>query len=172
MLAAASLLVHIQQDVSYALSAERVIDIGDATSAELAQLPVNRYVRVRGSVMVAHGARYQRLLSGDTYAVFPLAGQRQIFVHAELASLSDPARIASGDFTGRLVTFGQLRGRLGTVRAYLSQAGGLPVSDESFVVLAEEPPSGYRIALLGSAFCWAMLASCLVLLWRWFRPLA
>lgn len=171
MLGAASLLLHLRADVGYALSADRAVELGDATSAAPSELPLNRYVRIGGSPMLSRGVRYERTFSGRTYAVFPLAGQRQIYVQVELGALQDPARIAQGTFTGRLLTFGQLGSRLRPLRAFLARQHGLPVTAESFVILAGEPPSAYRFALLISAGCAAMLLLGLGLFWRWFRPL-
>ncbi|MFI5307950.1 MAG: hypothetical protein ACHQ53_11380 [Polyangiales bacterium] len=170
VVAGAALLLHLRADVSYGFAADRVVDIGEATSARLAELPANSYVRVRGAPMLSHMVRYQRALSGQVYAVFPLAGQRQIFVQIPIEALRDPMRTAQGEFSGRLMSFGQLGGRLRAVREYLATELSLPVTAESWVVLAEEPPSAYGWALLLSAVCLAIVVLAAGLIARWFRP--
>jgi hypothetical protein len=167
---ASALLLHLRADLAYSFAAERTLDIGEASSAELAALVPNRYVRVRGAPMLSRAVRYERPFAGRAFAIFPLAGQRQIFVQLPVAALDDPGRIARGEFTGRLMTFDQLGARMRTVRDYLADALGMPVTAESFVVLAEEPPAAYRWVRWLSLGCGLMIAFSGWLLWRWFRP--
>jgi hypothetical protein len=167
---AAALLLHLRADMAYSFAAERTLDIGEANSAELAALVPNVYVRVRGASMLSRAIRYERPFSGRAFAIFPLAGQRQIFVQVPLVALDDPGRIARGEFAGRLMTFDQLGARMRTVRNYLADALGMPVTAESFVVLAEEPPATYRWARWLGLGCGLMIAVSAWLLWRWFRP--
>jgi len=172
IVAAAGLLVHLRADVAYSFADARVSDLGEVTAVDLAELEPNRYVRVRGTPMLSRMVRFERAISGQRYAVFPLAGQRQIFVQVSLEALVDPSRASQGEFSGRLLTFGQLGGRFQVVREYLRRDLNLPVTAESFVVLAEEPPSAYGWALGMSALCLAVIALMGALLLRWFRPLA
>jgi hypothetical protein len=167
---ASALLLHLRADTAYSFAAERTLDIGEANSAELAELVPNRYVRVRGAPMLSRTLRYQRPFSGRAFAIFPLAGQRQILVQLPLAALDDPGRIARGEFAGRLMTFEQLGAPMRTVRDYLTDALGMPVTAESFVVLAEEPPAAYRWVRWLSLGCGLMIAFSAWLMWRWFRP--
>ena len=172
VIAAMGLLVHLREDVAYSFAGARTADLGDVNAVELADLETNRYVRVRGTPMFSRMVRFDRAISGRQYAVFPLAGQRQIFVQVPVEALQDPARAAQGEFSGRLLTFGQLGGRFRVVREYLSRDLGMPVTAESFVVLAEEPPSSYGWALGMSALCLAIIALTSWLLLRWFKPIA
>lgn len=170
--AAGALLLQLRIDLVYAFATERAAEIGDAATLPLADLIPNSYVRVRGTPMLSRMVRYERALSGEAFAVFPLAGQRQIFVQVPLAALQDPARTAQGEFRGRLLTFGQLGGRLRPVRNYLARVMDLPVTAESFVILAEEPPSAYGWALALCALCAAIMLLAAGLILRWFKPLA
>jgi hypothetical protein len=165
-----ALMLHLRLDLSYALASDRALELGEATAADLAALLPNRYVTVQGSPMLSRAVRFARTLSGRTYALFPLAGQRQIFVQIPAEALKDPARIARGEFTGRLLTLGQLGPRLHAVRAYLQHTLALPVTSETFVVLAEETPATYGWAVLLCASCLFMAALSAWLLVRWFRP--
>jgi len=169
--AALGLLSSLSADVAYRFSAAQAVDLGSVVDLDLSTLQTNAYVRVRGAPMLAHAVRFERALSGQLYAVFPLAGQRQVFVQVPAEALSDPARVAQGDWSGRLLSFGQLGGRYRSVRQYLSERMGLPVSAESFVVLAEEAPATYDWALALSGLCVAIIALMAWLLLRWFRPL-
>lgn len=170
LVAGSALLLHLRADTAYSFAAERALDIGEATSTELADLVPNRYVRVRGAPMLSRAVRYERPFSGQGFAVFPLAGQRQIFVQLPVAALGDPERIARGEFAGRLMTFEQLGARMLTVRKYLAGTLGMPVTAESFVVLAEEPPATYRWVRWLSLGCALMIVFSAWLMWRWFRP--
>jgi hypothetical protein len=169
---AMGLLVHLREDVAYSFAEARTTDLGEVNAIELSELETNRYVRVRGTPMLSRMVRFERAISGQQYAVFPLAGQRQIFVQVPVEALSDPARAAQGEFSGRLLTFGQLGGRFRVVREYLSRDLGMPVTVESFVVLAEEPPSSYGWAIGMSALCLAIIVLTSLLLLRWFKPIA
>ncbi|MCB9592178.1 MAG: hypothetical protein H6719_05545 [Sandaracinaceae bacterium] len=46
----------------------------------------------------------------------------------------------------------------------------LPVSGESFLLLADEPPSSYAWSLLLAILCLLFVAVDVWLLFRWFRP--
>jgi hypothetical protein len=169
--AALGLLAQLRLDVAYFLSSDRALDLGNVTSVDLSELGSNVYVRVRGTPMLSRMVRYERALSGVGYAVFPLAGQRQVFVQVPDAAVDDPTRAAQGEFSGRLMTFGELGGRFRAVRQYFAGDLGLPVTAESFVVLAEEPPSAYSWTLGLAALCLAIIALLCALMLRWFRPL-
>jgi hypothetical protein len=121
--------------------------------------------------MLSRMVRYEHALSGASYAVFPLAGQRQVFVQMPAAAIDDPVRAAPGEFSGRLMTFGQLGGRFRAVRTYLARELGMPVTAESFVVLTEEQPSAYGWSVFVVGLCLAVIALMSGLMLRWFRPL-
>lgn len=84
----------------------------------------------------------------------------------------DAARTsARREFSGRLVTMGDAGGRFGTVRRFLEKKMGMPVSGESYLLLADEPPASYggSLALAGLAAL-AILVN-LMLFLRLFRPI-
>jgi hypothetical protein len=165
---AAALVLHLRADVAYSFASDKVSELGEATHAKLGELVPNSYVRVHGTPMLSRMVRFERGL-GDDYAIFPLAGQHQIYVQVPLAALSDPARAAQAEWSGRLLTFGQLGGRLRAVRQYLAAELGMPVTAESYVVLAEEPPSAYGWSIALCALGLAIMGVSLTLLVRWFR---
>lgn len=169
---AASLAVlgTLRADLGYFFAAERAIDLGEATAVDVAALEANSFVRVRGTPMASATVHYQRVVGADTYAIFPLAGQRAIFVSVPSESQGDEARIARREWSGRLVTFGQLGGRLAGVRSYLRERVGMPVTRDSFVLLADEPPGSYGWALVLAGLCLVFVAVNLALVVRWFRP--
>ena len=169
--AALGLIAELRHDVSYSFASDQAVDLGSVTGLDLSALEPNVYVRVRGTPMLSRMVRYERELSGVSYAVFPLAGQRQVFVQMPASAIDDPVRVAPGEFSGRLMTFGQLGGRFRAVRTYLARQLAMPVTAESFVVLAEEPPSAYGWAVGVAALCLAIIALMSALMLRWFRPL-
>jgi hypothetical protein len=167
--AAAALVGHLRADVAYSFAPSTVSDLGDIAHARLADLVPNTYVRVRGTPMLSRMVKFQRGLLGEGYAIFPIAGQHQVYVQVPLAALADPARVAQGEFSGRLQTFGALGGRLRAVRQYLGGEMQLPITADSFVVLAEEPPSSYGWATALAALGLAIMGLSLAMLVRWFR---
>ena len=167
--AAAALVAHLRADVSYSFASSRVHELGDVTRVQLAALVPNTYVSVRGTPMLSRMVKFERGVLGEGYAIFPFAGQQQVYVQVPLAALQDPARVARGEFSGRLQTFGQLGGRLRAVRRYLAGAMGAPVTAESFVVLAEEPPASYGWSMALATLGVAIMGLSLGMLVRWFR---
>ncbi len=163
---ATALALSLRHDIAYFFSARPVVDLGDATEIAPASLETNVEVRVAGTPMLSRAVRYRRVLTGSEHVVFPLAGQRTVYVHAE----DSDASLARSEFRGRLVTFADLGGRIDTVEQYLADDMDLPVSGESFVLLADEPPSSYAWALLLAGLCVLFVALQAWLLLRWFRP--
>ncbi|MCA9534599.1 MAG: hypothetical protein KC593_13000 [Myxococcales bacterium] len=169
--AAISLALSLSVDIAYFFGQREVTQLGNATTLDPALLVPNTYVQIEGSPMLSTAVRYRRILGSDHYTLYPLAGQRNVYVQVAYED-DDQERLATRrEFAGRLVTFGQLGGRFSSVRAYLETRMNQPVSADSMVLLADEPPSSYAWALgvvLLAAFI-ALLDSWLIL--RWFRPL-
>jgi hypothetical protein len=136
-----------------------------------AELPSNAYVLVRGTPMLSNMVRFEAGLFGDEYVVFPLAGQRNVFVQMSAESLRDPRSASSTEFAGRMITFGELGGRFRVVREYLASRMALPVTGETFLVVTEDPPSGHAWSLFFGAVCVAIIALNVWLFSRWFRPI-
>jgi len=170
IVAALGLLGSLRADLGYFFAEERAVDLGEATAVQVASLVTNSFVRVRGTPMASGTVHYQRVIGADTYAIFPLAGQRAIFVSVPTESLHDEARMARREWSGRLVTFGQLGGRLSGVRTYLHDQVNMPVTRDSYVLLADEPPGSYGWSLALAALCLLFVTVNLALVVRWFRP--
>lgn len=168
--AALALLGTLRADLGYFFAEDMAVDLGEATAVDVASLAANSFVRVRGTPMASGTVHYQRVIGADTYAIFPLAGQRAIFVSVPSESLRDEARMARREWSGRLVTFGQLGGRLAGVRSYLRQRVGAPVTRDSYVLLADEPPGSYGWSLVLAGLCLVFVGVNLGLVVRWFRP--
>jgi hypothetical protein len=168
---ALGLLSSVRADLSYALKPGQALSLGDATQLEPAQLPSNAYVRVRGTPMLSGMVRFQTGLWGSRQVVFPLAGQRNVFVQVSASSLDDPRTAARTEFAGRMITFGELGGRFRVVREYLEKRMGLPVTAETFIIIADDPPATHVWALLFGAFCLGVVGLNGWLFSRWFRPI-
>jgi hypothetical protein len=153
--------------VAYFFAADEVIELGDVAELDPATLRGNTTVRVRGTPMLGRSVRYRRVLTGESRVVFPLAGQRTVYVQTE----NTPAAIGRGEFAGRIVTFNQLGGRFDAVERELHDRLGLPVSGESFLILADRGPGGSFWAVLLALFCALVVLVDLFLILRWFRPL-
>lgn len=169
--AALSLAISLRADLSYFFGQADVVVLGSATSLDPARLVPNSHVQIEGSPMLSTAVRYRRMLGSDHYTLYPLAGQRNVYVQVAYED-EDQERLATRrEFTGRLVTFGQLGARFSSVRTYLETRMDQPVSADSLVLLADEPPSSYAwsLGVVLLAVLIALLDSWLIL--RWFRPL-
>ena len=160
------LALSLRHDIAYFFSDPETVDLGDVTDVDPAALTTNTQVRIAGTPMLSRAVRYRRVLTGSQNVVFPLGGQRTVYVHTE----DSGAALARSEFTGRLVTFNDLGGRIGTVEGYLDDDLGLPVSGESFLLLADETPGSYAWALLLALLCLLFVAVDVWLFLRWFRP--
>lgn len=167
VVAAMGLAVSLRHDLAYFFSTGQTIDLGDVGSIDPATLEPNTHVRISGTPMMSRAVRYRRVLTGGRYVVFPLAGQRTVYVQVD----DRGDAVGRNEFSGRLVTFSQLGGRMGAVRDYLGQEMSLPVSGESFLLLADESPGSYGWALVLAALCALFVLIDVLLLLRWFRPL-
>jgi hypothetical protein len=161
----------VRSDISYAMLPDRAELLGEAIHLDPANLPSNAYVLVRGAPMLSNMVRFESGLFGAEYVVFPLAGQRNVFVQVSAESLRDPRTASSTEFAGRMVTFGELGGRFRVIREFLAARMGLPVNAETFLVVADDPPSGHAWSLFFGAFCLAIVALNVWLFSRWFRPI-
>jgi hypothetical protein len=168
---ALGLLSSVRSDLSYALQPSHAIALGDAVELDPATLSSNAYVRVRGTPMLSGMVRFETGLWGSRQVVFPLAGQRNVFVQVAAATMDDPRTAARTEFAGRIITFGELGGRFRVVREYLAQRMGLPVTAETFLIIADDPPATHVWALLFAAFCISVVLFNIWLFSRWFRPL-
>ncbi len=164
---AAALALSLRHDLAYFLSSSETVELGPAIGVDPSGLTTNTHVSVTGHPMVSRAVRYRRILSGGAYVVFPLAGQRTIYVQVE----DGPNALARTEFSGRLVTFGELGGRVSTLEEYLAGPMELPVSDASFLVLADEAPGTYAWAALLALLCLLFIAIDVALIVRWFRPI-
>ncbi|MEM9075318.1 MAG: hypothetical protein AAGE52_42875, partial [Myxococcota bacterium] len=154
-------------DLAYYFQDSVAVNLGEATAIDAAALGSNRYVSVHGTPMASRTIEYSRVFGGD-FAVFPLAGQRRIFVQAAVGERA--LQTSRREFSGRLVTMGELGGRLGAVRrAY--EGIGEPVTAQTYVLLADEPPGSYSWALALAGLCIVFALINLLLLLRWFRPI-
>ena len=172
VVASMGMLASLRADMSYYFAAPTALDLGEVTAIQPANLTPNTYVTVRGTPMASNTVHYQRVISGESYAVFPLAGQRNVFVQLPLEDAHQARTMARSEFSGRLVTFGQLGGRFSTIRGYLHETMGMPVSSESFLLLADEAPGTYGWALGLAALCIFFVVLNVGLMIRWFRPIS
>jgi len=168
---ALGVLASLRHDVAYFFEAGSPAALGEAADLDPATLDPNTYVTVAGTPMASGTVAYGKMLGSGRYRAFPLAGQRTLYVQVPVES-DDAARTSSRrEFSGRLITFGDAGGRFGTVRRFLERKMGMPVASESYLLLADEPPSSYAgsLALVGLGLL-AILVNFL-LLFRLFRPI-
>jgi hypothetical protein len=168
VVASLALAGSLRYDLAYFFSTADARDLGDVSGVAPATLRPNGFVRIAGTPMASGTVRYRRLVTGETYVVFPLAGQRTVFVHMP----ESEARSGRTEFSGRLVTFGQLGGRMRSLERYFADDMGMPVSSESFVILVGESPGSYAWALGLVLLCALFVLVDVWLVLRWFRPRA
>lgn len=167
--AAIALLASLRTDIAYFGQGDQAVALGEATDVEGAALQSNTYVSVSGSPMASRTVQYSRLFGG-TYSVFPLAGQRRVFVQVAADDQVRARQASRRDFSGRLVTMSELGGRFASVQQHYASIG-VPVTGETFVLLADEPPGSYGWAVGLAALCFLFALINLLLLMRWFRPI-
>ena len=158
-------------DVSYYFASSTAVDLGEVTEIAPSSLRPNEYVRITGTPMASGTVYYSRLLGSGEHAVSPFAGQRRVYVQVPIADRRSAGASVRRDFTGRLVTFGDLGGRFEPVRRYLERRMGMPVSADSYLLMADEPPGHYAWALGLVLLCLLVAVVDLALLLRWFRPI-
>lgn len=166
-----ALIAQLSSDIAYFFSPGTAVNLGPARATDTADLPNNAFVRISGTPMLSKMVKFTVPITGSEQAVFPLAGQRHLFVQVPVSDLDDPRKGVRSEYFGRLVTFGSLRGRMGTVQGFLRDAMDLPVTAESFVLIADEAPENTLWAPLLTLLCLGFMALSAWMLLRWFRPL-
>jgi hypothetical protein len=162
--------VSLRSDLAYFFASQQPTALGDATALVPADLAPNEYVTVRGTPMLSGTVRFAQTLGAGEFVVFPLAGQRDLFVQVP-ASDFDGVGAARSEFAGRLVTFGSLGVRFRSVRDYLAGMN-MPVTSETFLVVADESPSSHVWVLAMLAICLGIVILNIWLMLRWFRPIS
>lgn len=166
VVAAMAMVLTLRADLSYSLSARQALDLGDVQTLAPGELVSNTYVRVEGIPTVARALGFSRGMGGK-YRVFPLAGQRNVYV--QIADEGGESFVRS-EFTGRLVSFNDLGGRYAELARVMQRDMHLPVTGESFLLLADEPPSSYAWTWIISALCLAFVLLDVFFILRWFKP--
>lgn len=166
VVAAMALMVSLGSDIRYAFAETQPVDLAQVRDVEPSTLVSNSYVRLAGTPTIGRSVSFVRGL-GSHYRVFPLAGQRTIYVQVRDDGGESFVRSA---YMGRLVTFGELGGRYTELLRVMQRDAGLPVTSESFVLLADEPPAAYTWTLLVALLCAAFILLDVFFIVRWFRP--
>jgi hypothetical protein len=166
VVAAMALLFSLRGDMAYALSRAHPTDLAHVRELSPSTLVSNSYVRISGTPTIGHSIGFTRGF-GSRYRVFPLAGQRTVFVQVQ--DTGGEAFVRS-EYSGRLVTFDDLGGRYRELVRVMSRDADLPVTGESFVLLADEPPGTYTWTLFIALICAAFVMLDIYFIIRWFRP--
>jgi hypothetical protein len=167
VVAAMALLVSLRRDMAYALSQTQLTELAHVRQLEPSALISNSYVRIMGTPTLAHAVGFRRGF-GTRYRVFPLAGQRNLYVQVPDAGGESFVR---SEYSGRLVTFDDLGGRYAEL-ARVMQREKLPITGESFLLLADEPPGAYVWTLFIAFACLAFVILDVYFIIRWFRPVS
>ena len=171
MVVALAMLASLRRDLAYFFHGDSAVELGEAVALDPADLESNRFVTLEGTPMASGTVAYGHVLGSSRYQAFPLAGQRNVYVQVPVES-DDAARTSSRrEFSGRLVTFAEAGGRFGTVRRFLERKMGMPVSGESYLLLADESPSSYAGSLALVALAGLAILVNLLLFLRLFRPI-
>lgn len=165
---ALALVASVRSDLAFFFVRGAAQDLGDVTTVTAASLTPNTMVTVEGTPLTAGAVRYRRVITGDSYVVFPLAGQRTVFVHLSEAAARSPRTT----YSGRLVRFADLGGRLSAVREYLATTEDMPVTPESYVLLVDETPASSWWALGLALLAGLFVLIDVMLIVRWFRPVS
>ena len=169
--AAIGLVLMLRADLAFTIAPSEVVALGAATELDPADAPSNRVVRIEGTPMMSNTVHFSRLFGESQYAIFPLAGQREVYVQVALPEGADVSAVAQNAFEGRLVRVSELGGRLGDVPTSMSRELSLPIDGDSLVVLAGERPRNAMWSWLVAAFVLVVIGTNLTMLVRWHRPI-
>lgn len=167
--ASLALLAGLRNDVGYFFAPAQPTHVGDVLELEPSTLIPNTFVTIAGTPMASTQVSYARAF-GERYAVFALAGQRRVLVQVPADDHFEVRTSARREFSGRLVRVSDLGGRFSAVRRHYERMQ-VPVTGETFVLLADEPPGSYGWAIGLAALCLVFVLLNLFLLLRWFRPI-
>lgn len=103
VVASCAMLTAVASDAEYFFADPQVSPLGHVSEVSPARLPLNAYVSLEGNPMLSNMVEYQRIFSGSEYVVFPLAGQRDVFVEMPAAMASDPTVMAAGSLDRKSV---------------------------------------------------------------------
>lgn len=162
-----ALLVSLRDDMAYAFAVRTPTELGDVRNLAAHQLASNSYVSVGGVPTIARTVRFRRGLS-SAYVVFPLAGQRTIYI--QMPDDGGEGFVRS-EYSGRLVTFASLGGRYAELAKVMRDDASLPVTEESFLLLAGEQPADYTWTWVVGVICALFGALDVYFIIRWFKPL-
>lgn len=162
-----ALLISLRGDMAYALAERTATKLGDIAGLAPAELVSNSYVTLGGVPTIARSVRFRRGL-GSSYVVFPLAGQRTVYV--QMPDDGGEGFVRS-EYSGRLVTFGTLGRRYAELAEVMRRDAELPVTGESFVLLAGEQPGDYSWTWLVGFACLLFAGLDVYFIIRWFKPL-
>jgi hypothetical protein len=169
--AAIGLLLMFRADLAFSMAPAEVVDLGAARDLASADVASNRVARVSGTPMMSNTVYFTRLFGNARYAIFPLGGQRSLYVQVELPEGQDVSALAHTAFEGRVVRLSELSGRLGDVPTYMSRQLSLPVDGDSLVLIADERPSSVVWVWLLAAFVLVVIGTNVTMLLRWHRPI-
>jgi hypothetical protein len=163
---ALALVASVRSDLAFFFVRGGALELGDVTHLAAASLTPNTLVTVEGTPLTSGTVRYRRVVTGESYVVFPLAGQRTVFVQMTESAASQPRTT----YSGRLVRFADLGGRMASVRDYLATTMDMPVTPETYVLLVDETPAScvWAVALAVLAAIFVLIDVMLIV--RWFRP--
>lgn len=162
-----ALVLSLRSDMAYAWSDRSPVALGQLDKLEASQLPANTYVRLTGVPTIARAVRFRRGL-GAAYMVLPFAGKSGVFLQVPDDGGEGFVR---AEYTGRLTTFGSLGRRYAQLAQVMRDEAGLPVSDESLVLLLGERPADYTWTWLVGLACVLFTALDVFFIVRWFKPL-
>lgn len=169
--AATCLALMLRLDVAYVFAPSTPHAIGNVLAADVSELPSNRFVRLEGAPMMSNAVYYEHAVGGDEFMAFCLAGQRDVWVQVPVSEGSHDAALARREFEGRLVQVRDLGTRFDSVRNYVTGTLHQPMDGDSWVLLADEEPSGSLWSILAVALVIGFVLVDAWLVLRWFKPL-
>jgi hypothetical protein len=160
--AALAVVLSLGGDVAYALSSERVVDVGDLRTAPDATLGahVNGFVRGAGLVGAAGGIRYERPFRDDTFRALPIVGRggpmasTPVWVEVRVPEGRESGRWEPPrEFAGHLVRISSAGPRHRGLAQAIEETTGTSVQAKAFLLVDEEDPAHVRwTALLAVVF--------------------
>lgn len=166
--ASTGLAYQLRDDVQYAFSSSTPVALGDGRTADPASAGLNRLVTVTVAPQMAGAVRYTRpLVPGSARVVYPAAARDGAPLYVQVDGAP-----ASGEITGRLLSFESAGGRYGGVGNYLRTHMDAPVSGRTWLLVAGDTPRGSWWAPPLCALLLAFAITDMLLLARLLRPMS
>lgn len=157
-LASLAMVFALRRDAAYAFVGENARDLGNLTTASVADLAANSHVHAQVMLGAAHAIRYERPLVADSFRLMPVAGREDIWVEVSVPPRGENIRyVPPSQVTGRLVRIEESGPRHRGLASAVRDATGQAVPKGAWLLVDGAAPADARwaVVLVGLFVCFA-----------------